>query len=110
MHDMKYWYGGSLENREQADLDLYQCVKKVAHNSWATLIYRGVKLGHHSPIKNKYNWSWGWVTPRQNVPLTSAEKNIALYELRRLPYASEYIDQVINESFFVDLNHSFLFL
>ena len=53
-HDLRYWYGGSLSDMDEADNQIKICVEKVAGNAWAQVIYTGISAGHHSPIKNKY--------------------------------------------------------
>lgn len=94
-HDMRYWFGGSIADMDQTDLRLKACVKKVAGSGWAEIIYRGVRAGHSSPIKNKTHWSWGWVNERANLPLNNIETNYIIEELRRLPYDSEIIENFI---------------
>lgn len=59
-HDMKYWIGGTHSEQDQADITLRECVREKASNFYAELMYRGVRLGHYSPIKSKYRWGWGW--------------------------------------------------
>jgi hypothetical protein len=98
-HDIHYWYGGSDENLNQADINLRSCVNKVAGNTWAQLIYLGVRAGHLSPIKNKHKWSWGWETKRGNAQINEPEKLYILEELRRLPYNSDFIERYINNNF-----------
>jgi hypothetical protein len=98
-HDIHYWYGGSDENLDKADLNLQSCVDKVAGSSWAKLIYLGVRAGHYSPIKNKHKWSWGWETKRGNTKLDESEKSYILEELRRLPYNPSFIERYINNNF-----------
>lgn len=83
-HDLRYWFGGSKDDRNATDLRLRSCVKKAAGAYWANLIYYGVKTGQFSPIKNKTHWNWGWKEKRKYAPLTSEEKNIAKTEVSRL--------------------------
>lgn len=72
-HDLRYWFGGSVEDRDATDLRLKACVEKVAGANWASIIYYGVKTGHVSPIKNKTQWNWGWIDKREFGPLSSEE-------------------------------------
>jgi hypothetical protein len=99
MHDMKYWYGGDQFDQDKADNDLRSCVKSVASNYWAELIYLGVRSGHHSPIKFKYKWGWGWEEVRPMTKLNPDEKDYVLVELKKLPHEQKYIDQVNSEYF-----------
>jgi hypothetical protein len=98
-HDMNYWYGGSENNMDTADLRLRSCVTKVAGENWGNLIYKGVRLGHMSPIKNPRKWNWGWVSPRPEVELTPLEKKYVIEELKRLPFPRETIDNYIKNNF-----------
>lgn len=93
-HDMSYWFGGSSKDMDKADLNLKSCVNEVAGPVWARLIYTGVRAGHHSPVKNKTHWSWGWIKTRSNTSLSTEEIDYVIEELRRLPF-----DQVIIETF-----------
>lgn len=99
IHDLRYWFGGSETDLDRADLRLKTCVEKKAGNTWAELIYRGVRAGHYSPIKNKYQWNWGWITPRPKTPLTKIEEELAISELRKLTYPRDFIENFINENF-----------
>lgn len=83
-HDLRFWFGGSQEDMDAADLRLKSCVDKVAGATWANLIYTGVRTGHHSPIKNKTQWSWGWTEKRKNIKLTSDEIAVIKMELKSL--------------------------
>ena len=93
-HDLRYWFGGSQEDMDATDLRLKECVTKVAGKGTARLMYFGVRLGHHSPIKNKYKWNWGWTPTREKVPLSPSEIIYVSKELRKLK-----IDQVDLEEF-----------
>jgi hypothetical protein len=73
-HDLRYWVGGDKEDQKIADLKLKQCVRKVSTPFRAELMYRGIRLGHLSPIKSKYKWGWGWRHPKKFTPLTREEK------------------------------------
>lgn len=59
-HDMKYWIGGTKKEQDESDLLLKSCVKEKANSFYAGIMYRGIRLGHLSPIKSKYRWGWGW--------------------------------------------------
>lgn len=98
-HDLRYWFGGSLNDRDTADLRLRSCVEKAASKTWADIIYWGVKTGQHSPIKFSHRWSWGWIISRQMNPLTPEESHIAIEELRRLPIDQSIIERFIEVNF-----------
>ena len=98
-HDLRYWYGGSIEERDGADLQIRSCVEKAAGINWARVIYAGIRTGHYSPIKNKYQWSWGWQTKRENKTLSLEESNYVLKELRSLSVESVNIEDFIKNYF-----------
>ena len=94
-HDLRYWFGGTESDMDKTDLRLKSCVEKVAGVTWGALIYNGVRAGHHSPIKNKYQWGWAWNTKRAKTPLTSEEKTIVLSELHNLNLVEVNIDEFV---------------
>lgn len=98
-HDMRYWVGGSEADRDKTDLRLKTCVQEVAGETWAKLIYAGVRTGHFSPIKNKTHWSWGWNQKRKDSELNSSEINYVINELYRLPYDHVIIENFIQRNF-----------
>src|SRR5690349_20933235 len=49
-HDLRYWFGGTIGDRDFADVHLRSCVRDAAGEFWAAVIYRGVRLGHYSPV------------------------------------------------------------
>ncbi|MES2965072.1 MAG: hypothetical protein V4760_14395, partial [Bdellovibrionota bacterium] len=83
-HDLRYWFGGPEEEMDFTDLELKACVKDVAGSKWASVIYDGVRAGHHSPIKAKTHWSWGWSPAREAGPIVESEKVFIESELRKL--------------------------
>ncbi len=98
-HDMRYWFGGDAADLDKTDLRLKACVQDVAGLTWAEIIYRGVRIGHSSPIKNKTHWSWGWIFERANIPLSKPENDYIISELRRLPMDQDVIEQFIDRNF-----------
>lgn len=98
-HDMRYWFGGDTFDMDNTDLRLKACVNEVAGGTWAELIYRGVRAGHASPIKNKTHWGWGWTKERPNTKLTSEESLYVIEELRRLPFDQDVIEKFIERNF-----------
>nr|BDT27679.1 FAD-binding oxidoreductase [Bacteriovorax sp. HI3] len=98
-HDLRYWFGGSENDMDQADLRLRSCVEKAAGPKWGYVIYTGVRAGHHSPIKNKYQWNWGWEVAREKKPLTPAEVGYVITELRSMSVEDVNIDNFIKVNF-----------
>lgn len=83
-HDLRYWFGGSVEDMDATDLRLKSCVNKIAGPTWANLIYTGVRTGHHSPVKNKTQWNWGWTQKREYKKLSNQEIAVVKDELQKI--------------------------
>jgi hypothetical protein len=98
-HDLRYWFGGSESDMDTADLRLKSCVQKVAGDNWAALIYNGVRVGHYSPIKNKYYWSWAWSVKREKVALNSEETQYVVKLLRNLSLKEISVEEFIKTNF-----------
>lgn len=98
-HDLRYWFGGSQDDRNATDLRLKACVEKVAGANWANLIYYGVKTGQISPIKNKTHWNWGWKEKREYGPLTFDEISAVKLELSYLTVPEVDMSEFIRVNF-----------
>jgi len=63
-HDIKYWSGGSKEERREADLALKEEIKNTgpAGTVLAPIMYAGVRLFGDSIITKVVgaNWGYGW--------------------------------------------------
>ncbi|WP_413289861.1 hypothetical protein [Bdellovibrio sp. HCB337] len=94
-HDLRYWFGGALSERDISDGFLKQCVQDVAGPYWATLIYRAVMRGHNSPIQHRLHWGWGWTPERSNRSLSSDEKALVRQELFLLNLDRTYVNEFI---------------
>lgn len=94
-HDLRYWFGGSFDDRDVADVFLKECVQDVAGSFWANLMYDGVRKGHSSPIQNRLHWGWGWTPVRDDAPLTSSEKTLIRHDLHGLGLDSAYVNHFI---------------
>ncbi len=98
-HDIRYWFGGSMMDLDKTDLRLKSCVQEVAGDTWAEIIYTGVRLGHNSPVKFKFRWSWGWTPQRDNRALSKAETQYVIEQLRSLPLDPDLIEDFIKRNF-----------
>lgn len=98
-HDLRYWYGGELTDMDHSDLELKACVKAVAGDRWANLIYNGVRAGHSSPVKSKFAWSWGWEPLRKDEKLSSDESAYVKEEIRHLPLDPQFIEAFLKKYF-----------
>jgi hypothetical protein len=101
-HDIHYWYGGTIKDRDHTDLKLKYCVEKVAGKTWAHLIYTGVKAGHYSPVKNEHYWGWGWNPKRENQEICKAEEPYIMGEIGKLSLDSELILRYLKNNFKTD--------
>ncbi len=59
LHDISYWIGGSKKQRKTSDKELKKCIKKESNGFYGSLFYLGVRTGHLSPIKSRFQWGWG---------------------------------------------------
>ncbi len=57
-HDMKYWEGGTEQERLQADITLRDEVNKVLPGM-GDIVYLGVRIGGRS-LSPLMPWPWGW--------------------------------------------------
>jgi hypothetical protein len=96
-HDLRYWFGGTLQNRDFADLQLKACVKDCAGDFWANLIYNGVQAGQFSPIHHKYSWSWAWEPKRENSELSPDEIQYVIKRLNDVDMTPEYRESFIKK-------------
>ena len=61
LHDLFFWAGGSLTERNDADLTLKYCVAETGELKQAELIYWAVRMGGQSPVHiPSKKWGNGW--------------------------------------------------
>lgn len=59
-HDEAYYYGGSKQDREQADRRFYECLLNAGVVPWLARIYHAaVQTGGH-PVFRRKNVSWAF--------------------------------------------------
>lgn len=74
-HDVRFWVGGAKKLRLKADQRLRECVIEKGKPEIAALMYKGVRLGSHSPIKRTPgHWGNSRFAKRDYAPLR--EKDI----------------------------------
>ena len=83
-HDIKYWQGGTHEQRLAADKDLEQCVAKVGEPKIAKLMLAGVRVGGGPYWPTSYRWGYGWPYFQNYGPLSEAEKLQVQIQLKKL--------------------------
>jgi hypothetical protein len=98
-HDLRYWFGGTKEEMDETDSRLKLCVEKAAGPRWAGLIYTGVRAGHYSPIKNKYQWAWAWSPKRSFEKLTAKEIEYVIAELKGMQAPEVDMESFLKENF-----------
>jgi len=87
-HDLAFWAGGCRSFRDEADLELKRCVAGTDSRLTALIMYIGVRIGAHSPIKLKgERWNNGWQDGRSDrQPLSVADfQSISETLLSNLP-------------------------
>lgn len=73
-HDIKYWAGGSYEDRFKADLDLRMCVQSVGESVIADLMLVGVRVGGSPWWPTRFRWGYGWPYTKGYSELTLDEQ------------------------------------
>jgi hypothetical protein len=95
-HDLVYWAGGSKDQQNLSDKELKQCVTNKAGKMWGNLMYRGVRMGHLSPIKSEMKWGHGWGDDRSFKTLDSEETDTIKILLQEAEIKEEYKQNYIN--------------
>lgn len=78
-HDLRYWAGGTEDERLQADTELKVCVNAKGEFETANLMYEGVRLWGSPFLNTTWRWGFGWNISRGYAPLTPEEQE----EVRR---------------------------
>jgi len=73
-HDLAYWQGGTFKQREQADIDLKECVAQVGEQEIAVLMLAGVRVGGTPFLPTSFRWGYGWPYPKFYSELTEQER------------------------------------
>ena len=92
-HDLRFWFGGSEVQRDLADSKLKECVEKTGHTLIAKMMYYAVRAGKHSPIKNQYQWGWGWTPFEGYKPLSKDQKKVVSDSLDGMSLESDYLKE-----------------
>lgn len=81
-HDLKYWAGGSYDERMQADLELRACVKTVGKPVIADIMLAGVRVGGSPWWPTSFRWGYGW-------PYTNGYRNLTPGEQEQIKKQKE---------------------
>lgn len=81
-HDLAFW-AGAAGQRDQADLDLRDCIAATGAVKQAKLMYFGVRIGSKSPKKFAgMQWGNAWSpTVSRKTPLSREEIDVLEHEL-----------------------------
>ena len=63
-HDFSYWRGGTVDERSDADAELWRCVAQTDHAGWAWVMWLGVRPGGVPWLPTAWRWGYGWRFPR----------------------------------------------
>ena len=92
IHDLYFWAGGSLTDRNAADVKLRLCVEKTGATATARIMYWAVRAGSLSPIKYPdKRWGNGWEGRKIHLPLTYDEMDRINYELGQTAFIPAFI-------------------
>lgn len=80
-HDIKYWMGGTEEERTNADEELRQCVGEKDLKALGDMMYLGVRLGGSPLWSTSFKWGYGWVNRQPYKELSSEERREVLQKL-----------------------------
>ena len=64
VHDIAYWKGGSLEEKERADKVFGQCISEKLNPFLGSLFEQGVKYGGSASFDFPWRWGYGWYPKR----------------------------------------------
>lgn len=73
-HDIRYWQGGTWQQRQQADRELQACVAKMGQPGIANIMLGGVRVGGSPFWPTSYRWGYGWGYLRGYKPLNEQEQ------------------------------------
>ncbi|WP_127716847.1 hypothetical protein [Halobacteriovorax sp. HLS] len=94
-HDLAYWVGGTKDDMKRADLEIRSCVKSKGLSKLSYMMYLGIKIGHLSPIKNKYKWGWAYPKKAKTYfPISQQQEAIIKKQLETV---STIDQQLIND-------------
>jgi hypothetical protein len=63
-HDLAYWYGGSNEEREAADIQLMKCAADKGYPKTGIILRFGASVGGVSWLSTPFRWGFGWKYPQ----------------------------------------------
>lgn len=92
-HDIAYWQGGTLKQKQAADQTLRDCVSHKTNNPLlADTMYYGVTLGGLPVYPVWYRWGFGWSYGRGFKPLSQTEQQQIAEKLQRYKASDQHRD------------------
>lgn len=73
-HDVAYWKGGTLEEKNASDEKLNQCVSDVFSEFFGRAMQVAVNIGGHPDYHTAYAWGYGWNHIRGYFELDEQDK------------------------------------
>ncbi len=74
IHDVRYWRGGTWEERIAADHELEKCVADTGAEKESRRMFLGVRIGGGALWATSYHWGYGWKHVRGYDRLTERER------------------------------------
>ncbi len=59
-HDMRYWIGGTAEEKQIADENLRQCIAAETTENHGKVMELGVAIGGTPYLETSWRWGYGW--------------------------------------------------
>ncbi|TEW54867.1 hypothetical protein E2R68_06765 [Psychromonas sp. RZ22] len=81
-HDLKYWQGGTYQQRVEADKALQLCVSDLDEATIGLLMKVGVRFGGSPFFPTNFRWGYGWSYPRMYGELSQSELQRVKQHLR----------------------------
>lgn len=73
VHDVAYWIGGTMEDKNISDKEFEECIVKRADPISARIYREAVSVGGNPIAPNTFRWGYGWDRIRPAGPLTAEE-------------------------------------
>ena len=94
-HDIKYWIGGSKEEKLAADFELNQCVSEASFEAHGKMMELGVLAGGVPHLPTSWRWGYGWsrlVSYSERTPKELAQVDKLFYTvLNQITLNSMYL-------------------
>lgn len=89
-HDLAYWQGGTLEQKEQADLELKACITKNSDEAIGNLYWQGVRWGGGPQFKTPFRWGYGWTHHQGYQSLSPAQQKAVDAHIKLINWEQVY--------------------